>query len=81
MRVVREVQSEDYKVTVFHWNNKYLIKFEDGNIEQTYKASALDFTSDFELLQLLEDEDFMRSVNEHFESMSKSLGKALRKIM
>lgn len=81
MRIVREIQSDNYNITVFHWNNKYLIKFEDGNIEQTYKASAFDFTSDLELLQLLEDDDFMRSVNEHFESMSKSLGSALRKIL
>jgi hypothetical protein len=80
MRIVREMQLDTYNVTVFHWNNKYLIKFEDGSIEQTYKASALDFTSDLELLQLLEDEEFMHSVNENFASMSKNLGKALRKI-
>ncbi len=81
MRVVLETEKDGYKVTIFHWNNKYLLKFEEGSLEQTYKINALDITNEKEVLHLLADQDFMQSVQAQFTAMSTNLGTAMRKIL
>ncbi len=43
MRVIRELMFEDIRVSVFHMNGKYLLKFEQHQLEQTYKLSELDY--------------------------------------
>jgi len=51
-------------------NQKYIIKFEQGTLEQSYKLSELDLTGGGadEIFQLL-DEEFIASVVERFRSM------------
>ena len=51
-------------------NQKYIIKFEQGTLEQSYKLSELDLTGGGanEIFQLL-DEEFIASVVERFKSM------------
>ena len=71
MRVIGEVPHPNFKITLFHWNEKYLVKFENGPIEQTYKVDAWDLTSEDDLKSLLND-DFIKSVTEQFEAMAKS---------
>jgi hypothetical protein len=34
---------DDIRVSVFHMNGKYLLKFEQHQLEQTYKLSELDY--------------------------------------
>ena len=43
MRDIRELMFEDIRVSVFHMNGKYLLKFEQHQLEQTYKLSELDY--------------------------------------
>ncbi|MFN4854257.1 MAG: hypothetical protein ACK5JC_07560 [Bacteroidota bacterium] len=43
MRVIREMTFDDIRVSVFHMNGKYLLKFEQHQLEQTYKLSELDY--------------------------------------
>ena len=51
-------------------NQKYIIKFEQGTLEQSYKLSELDLTGGGadEIFQLL-DEEFIATVVERFKSM------------
>ncbi len=44
MRVVEEIVHPACKVTIFSWNGKFLIKFEQDVLEQTYKVSEMDVT-------------------------------------
>lgn len=44
MRVIAELPHPDCKITLFHMNQKYIIKFEQGTLEQSYKLSELDLT-------------------------------------
>ena len=46
MRVVAEIPHPECRITIFSWNSKYLIKFEQGLLEQTYKVSEWDITED-----------------------------------
>ena len=75
MRVVKEIPHSECKISVFSWNDKYLIKFEQGNLEQTYKISEWDILEEGDLNEVLNDE-FINKVLERFKSMSKDLHEA-----
>jgi hypothetical protein len=76
MRVVKEIPYAHFKITIFNWNNRYLIKLEAGSFEQTYKISELDVLSEDDLLNLL-DEDFLTQALARFDEMAKSLSLAV----
>lgn len=69
MRVISENTKENLKITLFSWNEKYILKFEQGLLEQTYKISQLDVYGEQEVLEILENEDFITKINTNFEKM------------
>ena len=79
MRVVGEIPHPDCKITLFAWNNRYLIKFEQGFLEQTFKIHEYDVTSEAELKELI-DESFIRETLNRFEAMGASLRNRLNAI-
>ena len=75
MRVVREIAHPEFKITIFSWNNRYLIKLEQGFLEQTFKVSEFDLSGEEELLSLL-DADFLHQASLRFQEMGQSLYEA-----
>lgn len=75
MRVVREVSHPDFKITIFSWNNRYLVKLEQGLLEQTFKISELDLTGEADLLAIL-DAEFLHQASLRFLDMGQSLHEA-----
>jgi hypothetical protein len=75
MRVVGEIAHPQVKITIFHWNNRYLVKFEDGPLEQTFKLSEFDFFSDDEVRKLI-DEEFIQNTLIRFQEMEHTLAAA-----
>lgn len=71
MRIEKEYLIKDIKATLFYWNNKYLLKFERGHLEQTYKFSEFDFSKK-EIEILLEDK-FIEKVKTTFILMHENL--------
>ena len=69
MRVINEINKPGYRITVFNWNAKYLIKFEQGDLEQTFKISELDVINEEDIYSLLTDE-FNNDVIRNFKSMN-----------
>lgn len=80
MRLVTEALRPECKISVFSWNSKYLIKFEQGLLEQTYKISELDVSGDGAVKKLLTDEVFIGQLLKRFEDMRLSLGEACAKL-
>lgn len=78
MRVVKEITNKAFKVTVFSWNEKFLIKLEHHGMEQTFKVSEFDVLEQ-ELEELLSDE-FMQEAIARFQEMAKSLGRSMSKL-
>jgi hypothetical protein len=37
VRLVKEIPHERYKIQIFNYNGKYIVKIEIGDYEQTYK--------------------------------------------
>lgn len=71
MRVVKELVREDVRISIFSWNNKYLLKFELGPLEQTFKLSEMDVLEEADLEQFLTGK-FFQKVLERFEEMGKT---------
>jgi hypothetical protein len=72
MRIVKELNYKDCKITVYQWNGKFIIKLEQDNLEQTYKIREYDIAGEQSLNNLL-DEEFMSHANRLFEEMKISL--------
>ncbi len=78
MRVINEKVVEGCKVTLYHWNNRYIIKLEHGLLEQTFKVSEFDVLDEAELLRLL-DAEFVQQALNRFTDMGQSIHAALER--
>lgn len=71
MRIIAEIPHPDFKVSILNMNRKFIIKIEQGALEQTYKVAEMDLmdgvNSVFELL----DEPFYKTVAARFAEMRK----------
>jgi len=72
MRIVGEIPHPDCKITLYSWNNRYLIKFESGLLEQTFKINQFDVTEEAELKQIV-NESFVQETLKRFVNMEESL--------
>ncbi len=79
MRVIGEIPHPECKITLFHWNNRYLIKVEQGLLEQTYKVQEYDVATEDEIKRMVSGE-FIASVLKQFEVMRQTLHEALHRI-
>ncbi|WP_296699587.1 hypothetical protein [Algoriphagus sp.] len=71
MRVVKEFTQEEIRISVFSWNNKYIIKFEMGPMEQTFKASEMDILEENDL-EIFWKGEFFEKVKQRFQEMGKT---------
>lgn len=76
MRVVGEIPHPELKITLFHWNNRYLIKLEAGLFEQTFKVHEYDVASEEEVKKIV-NENFVKAAIERFNLMAQSLEQSL----
>jgi len=70
MRIIAELPHPECKISIFSMNQKYIVKFEQGTIEQSYKLAELDLSGGgvndvFEIL----DEEFIATVLLRFKMM------------
>ena len=79
MRVIGEIPHSEFKITLYHWNNRYIIKLEKGHLEQTFKVDQFELTSEKEI-HVLVDEVFLQKAGDRFESMEQAMAEALQKL-
>jgi hypothetical protein len=79
MRVVSEKMVGDLRISIFAWNNKYILKYELGPFEQTYKVSESDIIDEDSLNSFLEGE-FVEFVDKKFKEMGQFFVNHLEKI-
>lgn len=76
MRHVADLPHPHVKITLLAWGGKYLLKLEQGPLEQTYKVAELDLSGvaapDVEIRQLLDDE-FVAAAVARFQAMHQDL--------
>ncbi|MCI0750649.1 MAG: hypothetical protein L0Y35_02320 [Flammeovirgaceae bacterium] len=79
MRVVKEVTHPRIKITIYQWNNRYLLKLEQPHLEQTFKIDQFEITNESDLDTLL-NKDFIDQAVARFDEMSNSLQQSLQKL-
>ncbi|WP_316829458.1 hypothetical protein [Pedobacter aquatilis] len=77
MRVIAELPHPECKISIFSMNQKYIVKFEQGTFEQSYKLAELDLSGGgvndvFEIL----DEEFITTVIDRFKLMRSDFNSA-----
>ncbi len=79
MRIVGEIPHPDCKITLLSWNNRYLIKIEQGLLEQTFKINQFDLFHENDLQKLV-DKVFVQECVARFTDMYESLQGALSRM-
>ena len=77
MRTIAEIHHPKCRITIFLWNQKYLVKLEQEGLEQTYKINQFDVTGEEELKKMI-NEEFIESAVKRFESMREDLTKIIK---
>ncbi|GAA4409785.1 hypothetical protein GCM10023187_33530 [Nibrella viscosa] len=69
MRHLQDIPHAQFRISLFAWNNKFIVKVEHGLLEQTYKISELDVTGPEDVEALL-DPLFLEQVTRRFQDMT-----------
>ncbi len=73
MRVLAELPHPDCKITIFGMNQKFIIKFEQGTLEQSYKLAEADVVGGVNGVFEMLDEQFIQQVIGLFAEMRKAI--------
>jgi hypothetical protein len=68
MRYIKDIPNPRFKIGLYQWNSKYIIKIESGMYEQTYKIDDYEVASVDELDACM-DEEFTNAVASRFDAM------------
>lgn len=68
MRTLAEIPHHTFRISVFSYNAKYIVKIELGQFEQVYKISEMDVVGLEEVKQMLTSE-FYENCMERFLTM------------
>ena len=71
MRIIAELPHPEFKISILNMNNKYIVKIEQGNLEQTYKTADADLLDGVNSIFELLDEAFLKTVATRFTEMRK----------
>jgi hypothetical protein len=79
MRTLGTIPHPQMLITLFLWNNKYILKFEAGPYEQCYKVDET-LAPDPEEIKALVDDSFIESVTRRFLKMNEDFTPLLGKL-
>lgn len=68
MKQLADIPHPSCKITLYAWNNKYIVKVEQGMLEQTYKVSELEVLGEVDVREMV-SEAFLEKVLKRFEAM------------
>lgn len=69
MRTLAELPHPSFKISIFGMNQKFIIKFEQGTLEQSYKIAEVDVVGGIDGVFEMLDEDFLKQVETTFSTM------------
>ena len=76
MRIIDTIEHPIMRISIFQMNQKYIVKFELGSLEQSYKFSELDIIN-LEILKVDVAEKISPNALIRFEEMQKDLNNCL----
>lgn len=69
MRIVAELPHPDFKISILNMNQKFIVKIEQGTLEQSFKIAEMDLTDGVNSVFELLDEEFLKTVAARFVDM------------
>ncbi len=79
MKRLIDLPADFCHISIFEWNNKYILKFESNQLEQTYKINTWDVADIQSLINLI-DASFLEEVKELFIKMNDLLTKSISRL-
>ena len=70
MRVLKEIDRNGMKITIFSWNGKLSVKCEKDQLEQIFKFRDGSGLNSLEDVEQLMDENFLETVEKCFAEMA-----------
>jgi len=77
MRIVGSIDHPLFKISVFSWSEKYIVKIEAGLFEQSYKFREADFTNWEELKEFFTPA-MLADIHSTFKKMSDDAQKSAK---
>ncbi len=77
MKTITEILHPKCRISVFLWNQKYLVKLEQEGLEQTFKINQFDVPDEAVLKEMI-NEEFIESAVKRFDEMRKELSKFIK---
>lgn len=71
MRIIAELPHPEFKISILNMNNKFIVKAEQGSLEQSYKIPEMDLTDGVNSVFEVLDEEFLKTVASRFAEMRK----------
>ncbi len=71
MRIIAELPHPEFKISILNMNHKFIVKIEQGNLEQSYKIADADLLDGVNSVFELMDEEFLKNVSSRFTEMRK----------
>jgi len=71
MRIIAELPHPEFKISILNMNQKFIVKIEQGTLEQSYKIFEMDLTDGVNSVFELLDEEFLKTVAARFTEMRK----------
>ncbi len=79
MRLVTEVPHSRYKIQIFNYNSKYIVKIELDQFEQVYKIGETDVNGVEEVVKMV-NESILKNSLTRFIEMRADWGNAFKEI-
>lgn len=76
MRIIAELPHPDFKISILNMNNKFIVKMEQGSLEQSYKIPEMDLTDGVNSVFEILDEEFLKKATDRFAEMRKDFKEA-----
>ena len=76
MRTVLEIPHSVYKITVFSWNEKYILEIENGPFKQSFKIPVENVKSEEKVKEII-DEGFLEQLDDQFQKMHENFRSSL----
>jgi hypothetical protein len=78
MRIVKIIPNDRFKIQLFNYNGKYILKIELGQFEQTFKINETD-VFDVEEIEKIITQEFLKNTFYRFLQMREDWNNAFKK--
>ena len=78
MRYIKDIPNPKFKISLYQWNNKYIIKMESEMFEQTYKIDQYEIAN-VEEIEACMDATFLETATKRFMAMEDDFMDSLKR--